>query len=159
MRSEQEYRYRVVDVFTKHPLEGNALAVFTDASAMDSATMQRVARELNLAETAFVLPPTREGCAARVRIFTPSKEMVFAGHPTIGTAFVLLDEGLTSAKTGGFILEEQIGPVPVRVESGERPMLCSALRRSNPGGRSTRCYARTSSAWRPMIFSTNRRNS
>jgi trans-2,3-dihydro-3-hydroxyanthranilate isomerase len=123
MRSEQEYRYRVVDVFTKHPLEGNALAVFTDASAMDSATMQRVARELNLAETAFVLPPTREGCAARVRIFTPSKEMVFAGHPTIGTAFVLLDEGLTSAKTGSFILEEQIGPVPVRVEFGERPML------------------------------------
>ena len=123
MRGEREYRYRVVDVFTEHPLEGNALAVFTDAAAMDSTTMQRVARELNLAETAFVLPPTRKGCAARVRIFTPSKEMLFAGHPTIGTAFVLLDEGLTSAKAGSFLLEEEIGPVPVRVESGERPML------------------------------------
>jgi trans-2,3-dihydro-3-hydroxyanthranilate isomerase len=123
MGREQEYRYRVVDVFTEHPLEGNALAVFPDASTMDGATMQRVARELNLAETSFVLPPTRSDCTARVRIFTPSKEMRFAGHPTIGTAFVLLDEGLTSAKTGSFLLEEQIGPVPVRVESGKRPML------------------------------------
>jgi trans-2,3-dihydro-3-hydroxyanthranilate isomerase len=113
----------VVDVFTERSLEGNALAVFTDASSMDSATMQRVAQELNLAETAFVLPATLEDCAARVRIFTPSKEMVFAGHPTIGTAFVLLDEGVVSAKTGGFVLEEEIGPVPVRVESGERSML------------------------------------
>jgi len=123
MRSEQEYRYRVVDVFTEYPLEGNALAVFTDAAAMDSTTMQRVARELNLAETAYVLPPTREDCAARVRIFTPSKELAFAGHPTLGTAFVLLDEGLASANSGGFVLEEQIGPVPVRIEAGERPML------------------------------------
>jgi trans-2,3-dihydro-3-hydroxyanthranilate isomerase len=123
MRSEREFRYRVVDVFTEHALEGNALAVFTDASAMDSATMQRVARELNLAETVFVLPATGEACAARLRIFTPTKEMVFAGHPTIGAAFVLLDEGLAEAKTGGFILEELIGPVPVRVEPGARPML------------------------------------
>src|SRR6266481_3323382 len=70
----QEYRYRVVDVFTEHPLEGNALAVFLDASAMDATTMQRVARELNLAETAFILPPTRTDCAARVRRFTPRGE-------------------------------------------------------------------------------------
>jgi trans-2,3-dihydro-3-hydroxyanthranilate isomerase len=117
------YHYRIVDVFTEHPLEGNALAVFPDASAMDAPTMQRVARELNLAETAFVLPPTREDCAARVRIFTPTKEMLFAGHPTIGTAFVLLDEGLVSAETGHFLLQEQIGPVPVRVETGNRSML------------------------------------
>ena len=56
MGREQEYRYRVVDVFTEHPLEGNALAVFPDAGALDATTMQRIARELNLAETAFVLP-------------------------------------------------------------------------------------------------------
>src|SRR5438445_11627010 len=123
MGREQEYRYRVVDVFTEHPLEGNALAVFPDASALDTTTMQRIARELNLAETAFVLPPTRSDCAARVRIFTPAKEMMFAGHPTIGTAFVLLDEGLVPGKAGDFLLEENIGPVPVRVEAGARPML------------------------------------
>jgi trans-2,3-dihydro-3-hydroxyanthranilate isomerase len=123
MGREQEYRYRVVDVFTEHPLEGNALAVFPDASALDTTTMQRIARELNLAESAFVLPPTRSDCAARVRIFTPAKEMMFAGHPTIGTAFVLLDEGLVPGKAGDFLLEENIGPVPVRVEAGARPIL------------------------------------
>jgi trans-2,3-dihydro-3-hydroxyanthranilate isomerase len=123
MALEQEYRYRVVDVFTEHPLEGNALAVFPDASTIDASMMQRIARELNLAETAFVLPSTRSDCAARVRIFTPAKEMLFAGHPTIGTAFVLLDEGLVPGKTGDFMLEENIGPVPVRVETGARPML------------------------------------
>jgi trans-2,3-dihydro-3-hydroxyanthranilate isomerase len=128
MGHEQEYRYRVVDVFTEHPLEGNALAVFPDASALDATTMQRIARELNLAETAFVLPPTRNDCVARVRIFTPAKEMLFAGHPTIGTAFVLLDEGLAAGRNGrpgegDFLLEENIGPVPVRVETGARPML------------------------------------
>ena len=123
MGREHEYRYRVVDVFTEQPLEGNALAVFPDASALDTTTMQRIARELNLAETAFVLPPTRSDCAARVRIFTPAKEMMFAGHPTIGTAFVLLDEGLVPGKAGDFLLEENIGPVPIRVEAGARPML------------------------------------
>src|SRR5260370_10519055 len=98
MGREREYRYRVVDVFTEHPLEGNALAVFPDAPALDATTMQRIARELNLAETTFVLPPTRSDCAARARIFTPAKEMLFACHPTIGTAFRLLDEGLLPAK-------------------------------------------------------------
>jgi trans-2,3-dihydro-3-hydroxyanthranilate isomerase len=136
MAREQEYRYRVVDVFTEHPLEGNALAVFPEAAALDATTMQRIARELNLAETAFVLPPTRSDCAARVRIFTPAKEMLFAGHPTIGTAFVLLEEGLVPGKTGEFSLEENIGPVPVRVETGVRPMLW--LR--TPSIQSGRCY-------------------
>lgn len=123
MGREQSYRYRVVDVFTERPLEGNPLAVFPDASAMDAVTMQRVARELNLAETTFVLPPTRTDCAARVRIFTPTKEMRFAGHPTIGTGFVLLDEALVPKESSSFLLEENIGPVAVRVEPGGRPML------------------------------------
>jgi len=136
MGHAQEYRYRVVDVFTERPLEGNALAVFLDASAMDATTMQRVARELNLAETAFILPPTRTDCAARVRIFTPTKEMRFAGHPTIGTSFVLLDEGILPRNTGAFLLEENIGPVPVRVEAGARPMLWL----TTPPIESGRCY-------------------
>jgi trans-2,3-dihydro-3-hydroxyanthranilate isomerase len=123
MGAKTEFRYRVVDVFTERPLEGNSLAVVPDASGLDAITMQRIAREFNLAETAFVLPSTREDCAARVRIFTPSKELRFAGHPTIGTGYVLLDEELVDAHSGVFALEEGVGPVPVRVESGPRPML------------------------------------
>lgn len=115
------YRYRVVDVFTEHPLQGNPLAVFPDARGLDSDTMQKIAQELNLSETSFVLPPELPGCAARVRIFTPTVEMVFAGHPTIGTSFVLLDEGLVPAS--GFNLQLKVGPVPIRIEAGARPLI------------------------------------
>jgi trans-2,3-dihydro-3-hydroxyanthranilate isomerase len=121
--TEKRYTYRVVDVFTQQALEGNSLAVFTDASGIEPATMQRIARELNLAETTFVLPATRSDCVARVRIFTPGKEMAFAGHPTIGTSFVLRDEGRVPATMRDFSLEENVGPVAVRVDAGERPML------------------------------------
>jgi trans-2,3-dihydro-3-hydroxyanthranilate isomerase len=123
MNQPRSFRYRVVDVFTEHALEGNPLAVFPDASALDEATMQKIARELNLSETTFVLPPTDPACAARVRIFTPTKEMLFAGHPTIGTSFVLLDEGMVPKGCDHFQLEEKVGPVPVRVETGARPMI------------------------------------
>lgn len=115
-------QYRIVDVFTTEALEGNALAVFTDASQIDEAIMQKIAREMNLAETTFVLPPESPDCAARVRIFTPKKEMTFAGHPTIGTSFVLLDEGAIH-NHDSFCLEEKIGPVQIWVEHGERPMI------------------------------------
>lgn len=114
--SARAYRYRVVDVFTLNALEGNPLAVFPDASAIDDATMQRIAKELNLSETTFVVPPTRSDCDARVRIFTPNFEMAFAGHPTVGTSFVLLDEGIVSRDSNRFTLEEKVGPVPIRVE-------------------------------------------
>ena len=105
------YRYVVCDVFTDTPLEGNQLGVFTDARGLDDGQMQRLARELNLSETTFVLPPEHEG-HARFRIFTPSVELPFAGHPTLGPAFVLgaplqLDE---------IRLECGIGIVPVRLE-------------------------------------------
>jgi len=123
MGREKLHPYRVVDVFTEQPLEGNALAVFLDASGIGEGTMQRIARELNLSETTFILPPTRTDCVARVRIFTPAREMRFAGHPTIGTAFVLLDEGLVPVRCSSFLLEESIGPVPVRVDADRRPML------------------------------------
>lgn len=117
------YRYRVVDVFTEKRLEGNPLAVFLEASGLDDATMQRIAQELNLAETAFVFPASQAGHDARVRIFTPRREMPFAGHPTIGTTFVLLDEGLVTARQGGIVLQENIGPVPVHVDEGEQPLI------------------------------------
>lgn len=119
----KSYRYRVVDVFTENALEGNPLAVFPDASGLDDNHMQKIAKELNLSETTFVFPARRRGCAALVRVFTPSREMKFAGHPTIGTSFVLLDEGKVREKTEQFVLEERIGPVPIRIEKGKRLLI------------------------------------
>ena len=82
------FRYVVADVFTDTPLAGNPVAVFTDARGLSGEEMQRLARELNLSESVFVLP-AEAGGHARIRIFTPGIEMQFAGHPTLGTAFVL----------------------------------------------------------------------
>src|SRR6266699_5318676 len=76
--SMARYRYRVVDVFTRTALEGNPLAVFPDATGIDDGTMQKIARELNLSETVFIVPVTRGDCAAHIRIFTSTMEMVFA---------------------------------------------------------------------------------
>ena len=115
--------YRVVDVFTTEALAGNPLAVFTQASEIDEGVMQKIAREMNLAETTFVLPPENPDCAARVRIFTPKKEMIFAGHPTIGTAFVLRDTGFVPANCESFCLEEKVGPVQIWIEDAERPVI------------------------------------
>ncbi|PKW18657.1 PhzF family phenazine biosynthesis protein [Saccharopolyspora spinosa] len=82
------HAYVITDVFTATPLEGNPLAVFIDAASLSTEQMQRIAREMNLSETTFVLP-AREVADARVRIFTPVNELPFAGHPTLGTAIVL----------------------------------------------------------------------
>lgn len=121
----RELHYQVVDVFTEQALEGNPLAVFPDASGIDTPAMQKIAKELNLSETTFVLPATRPECAANVRIFTPTREMVFAGHPTIGTAFLLLKTGVVPANCARFALEERIGTVPIQVEQGSngRPLI------------------------------------
>jgi trans-2,3-dihydro-3-hydroxyanthranilate isomerase len=108
--------YRIVDVFTQRPLEGNALAVFHDAAGLDPATMQKIARETNLSETTFVLPPERRDSAARVRIFTPASEMLFAGHPTVGTAWVLREQGIVPKDRQKFTLDEKIGPIDIRVD-------------------------------------------
>jgi trans-2,3-dihydro-3-hydroxyanthranilate isomerase len=105
------FRYVVVDVFTDTPLQGNQLAVFTDARKLPEATLQPLAREMNYSETVYVLPSEGDG-HARIRIFTPGAELPFAGHPVIGTAFVLaaplqLDE---------IKLETGVGTIPVRLE-------------------------------------------
>ncbi len=117
------HRYRVVDVFTEHALEGNPLAVFPEASGIDDVTMGKIAKELNLSETVFIVPSTRPGCEIGVRIFTPTREMLFAGHPTIGASFVLLDEGIVPRDSASFTLDEKVGPVPIRVEKGARPLI------------------------------------
>jgi trans-2,3-dihydro-3-hydroxyanthranilate isomerase len=111
-----EYRYRIVDVFTEEPLQGNALAVFPNAAGLDAATMQKVAKELNLSETTFVFPSSLPEAVANVRIFTPTMEMTFAGHPTIGTGYVLISEGTIPRETARFVFEEKVGLVPVRSE-------------------------------------------
>lgn len=84
--------YRLCDVFTDRALAGNALAVFTDAEGLDTDTMQQLAREMNLSESAFVFLPDTLVSYLRLRIFTPTQELPFAGHPTLGTAFVLAEE-------------------------------------------------------------------
>src|SRR5260221_13940761 len=82
------FRYVVADVFTEVPLAGNQLAVFTDAREIPESQLQPLARELNVSETVFVYAPSAEG-HVRIRIFTPTLELPFAGHPILGTAFVL----------------------------------------------------------------------
>jgi len=110
------FRYVVADVFTDTPLAGNQLAVFTDARGLDEGEMQRLAREMNFSETVFVLPAEGDG-NARMRIFTPSDEVPFAGHPTLGTAFVLAAPmQLTQVR-----LETKMGTVAVALErEGDR---------------------------------------
>ncbi|MBF9035524.1 PhzF family phenazine biosynthesis isomerase [Rhodobacterales bacterium HKCCE2091] len=106
----------VYDVFTDRPYTGNPLAVVEDAAALGTGGMQAMAKEFNLSETIFVLPPDDPAHTAKVRIFTPSFEMPFAGHPTIGCAVHL---ALAAAGDGDFdtviVLEEQAGIVPVTV--------------------------------------------
>jgi len=99
------------DVFTDRPLAGNQLAVFPEASDIREELLQALAREINFSETVFVYPPSGTG-HARIRIFTPGAELPFAGHPVLGTAFVLgADTGLPE-----IVLETGAGPVPVRFE-------------------------------------------
>lgn len=108
--------FEQVDVFTNERFRGNPLAVFADGSGLDDTTMQAIAREMNLSETTFVLPAQQDGCVASVRIFTPSMELPYAGHPTIGTAWVLAHAGRMPRQQSVVQLEEKVGPVPVRLE-------------------------------------------
>lgn len=112
--SERRLPFVQVDVFTTRPLEGNALAVFTDARGLSGEEMQAIARETNLSETTFVLPAPGAGAAApvRVRIFTVGEEVPFAGHPTLGTAAVL--RGATGAAR--VVLSLDVGEIPVEFE-------------------------------------------
>ncbi len=110
--------YYILDVFTERPLGGNPLAVVVDADGLGPAEMQAIAREFNLSETVFVLKPVNAGHTARIRIFTPSRELPFAGHPTLGAAVLLAD--LRSAMVNGesdaiIALEEDIGSIRVGI--------------------------------------------
>jgi trans-2,3-dihydro-3-hydroxyanthranilate isomerase len=106
-------RFATLDVFTDRRFAGNPLAVVLEPDGLDTAAMQAIAREFNLSETVFVCPPVDRGSRARLRIFTPGRELPFAGHPTVGTAVLLamLDGG----GDRDFVVEEQVGFVPCRV--------------------------------------------
>ena len=108
------FRYVIVDVFTDTALAGNQLAVFTDARDLDELTMQALALEIGFSETVYVLP-AREGGHARIRIFTPVTELPFAGHPTLGSAFVLA----APLQLETIALETAVGVVPVQLDRDE----------------------------------------
>jgi trans-2,3-dihydro-3-hydroxyanthranilate isomerase len=114
------YPYALVDVFTERPFGGNPLAVFLDAERIPERLYQPIAKELNLSETTFVLPPADPANHFRVRIFTTGFELPMAGHPTVGTAYVLTRSGrFDVAAAGGVLrLEEGVGLVPVQVQAG-----------------------------------------
>jgi trans-2,3-dihydro-3-hydroxyanthranilate isomerase len=121
------YRFLTADVFTDRPFGGNPLAVFPDARGLATEQMQQTARELNLSETVFVLPPGDPGHTRKLRIFTPEAELPFAGHPTVGTAYVLASIGeipLAGPETR-IVFEEGVGPVPVTIQAeGGKPVFC-----------------------------------
>jgi trans-2,3-dihydro-3-hydroxyanthranilate isomerase len=114
----RKLQYRIVDVFTDRMFGGNPLAVFLDGRGVSDTEMQALAREMNLSETTFILPPDDPANDFRVRIFTPGRELPMAGHPTIGTAFVLAREQMVPAggETVTIRLEEKVGLIPVRLE-------------------------------------------
>jgi trans-2,3-dihydro-3-hydroxyanthranilate isomerase len=112
--------YYILDVFTERPLAGNPLAIVQYADPLSQAQMQAIAREFNLSETVFIQTPRVENATVRARIFTPAKELPFAGHPTVGTACLLSELGIApQGEDERFVLEEGIGPVPVRVRRAE----------------------------------------
>ena len=106
-----------VDVFADRPGAGNPLAVLPDASGLDEAAMQAIARWTRLPETTFVFPPTREGASYGIRMFSPKREVPFAGHPSVGTAHVVLEAGLAQARDGLLVQEGIAGLLPLRVDA------------------------------------------
>jgi trans-2,3-dihydro-3-hydroxyanthranilate isomerase len=136
-----EHRYYTLDVFTSTRFQGNPLAVFTDGDSLSNDQMQAIAREMNLAETVFVQKPSDERALARLRIFTTQQELKLAGHPVIGTWFLLAELGVVPAQEGGVHVMQQTGagvlPVEIRFKDG-RPQLVT--------------MTQTEAAFRPIKF-------
>ena len=107
----ERWSFRIVDVFTERPLAGNQLAVFEDAAGIPESLLQPLAQEIGYAETVFAYPGTADA-DARIRIFTPTSEVPFAGHPVLGTAVVVA----TNLGMDRVVLETGRGPVPVRID-------------------------------------------
>src|SRR6185503_19400861 len=119
------YRYYICDVFTQTRFGGNQLAVLPEAGGLSDRQMQQIAREFNFSESAFVLP-AEQGHARRVRIFTPTAEIPFAGHPNIGTAFVLATTGALGPIDASLTVtfEEKAGLVPIKIHRRQGTLWC-----------------------------------
>ena len=117
-----EHRFHTLDVFTTTRFEGNPLAVITDGDGLSSDAMLAIAREMNLSETVFVQKPTEDAALARLRIFTTREELKLAGHPVIGTWFLLAELGVVPAQEGGVRILQQTGagvlPVEIHFKDG-----------------------------------------
>ncbi len=127
----RRFRFRQVDVFTDRPLAGNPLAVFPEADDLSDDEMQALAREMNVSETVFVLSPTpqgaAEGAAYRLRIFTPGMELPFAGHPSVGTAWLLATEGRFPVQAPVTTVHQELPigvlPLSIAVGAGDPPVI------------------------------------
>src|SRR2546428_14195666 len=113
------YDFWRVDVFAARPLEGNPLAVFPRAGGLTDQEMLAITREMNISETTFVLPSSKAGADYRNRIFTPGGELPFAGHPSLGTAYVAFMEGIVPLKEGTMTVHQEvkIGVLPLEIHS------------------------------------------
>ena len=123
----QVYSFHTLDVFTEQIFGGNPLAVFPDADGLTASQMQAIAQELNLSETVFVLPAENKDCDFRLRIFTPRSELPFAGHPTVGTAYLLAHLGKVPSLQSVINLEEGVGNVPVSLNWADSQIQTTAL--------------------------------
>jgi len=110
------YRYLHYDVFTDRALEGNQLAVFPEPAGLTADGMQRVTREMNFSECTFIFPPETPGTHVRMRIFTPGEELPMAGHPTVGSTFALVKEGVIARGQRDFVFGLGVGPTPVSID-------------------------------------------
>ena len=119
MSDRRSLKFYQADVFTGQPFGGNPVAVFPDAQGLTHVQLQHIAREMNVSETVFVLPPTDQTAVVRLRIFTPTQEIPFAGHPVLGTFFILAELGIISVKEPmtQFMQECNIGLFPVELHA------------------------------------------
>ena len=121
MPDRRSLKFYQADVFTSEPFGGNPVAVFPEADGLSDDQLQQIAREMNLSETVFVFPPTDQAAVARLRIFTPTQEIPFAGHPVLGTFYVLAELGIIPVKAAvtRVMQECNIGLFPVELHADE----------------------------------------
>jgi trans-2,3-dihydro-3-hydroxyanthranilate isomerase len=112
----RSYRYLHLDVFTDRPFEGNQLAVFPEPQGLSTEEMQRITKEMNFSECTFIFPAETAGTDVRMRIFTPGEELPMAGHPTIGSVYALVHEGVIHRRAPQFVFGLGVGPTPVSLE-------------------------------------------
>ena len=134
MPEPRTLKFYQADVFTEDPFGGNPVAVFPDAQGLSDYQLQQIAREMNLSETVFVLPPTDGAAVVRLRIFTPTQELPFAGHPVLGTFYVLAQLGLIAATDGvtRVMQECNIGLFPVELHAREGEVTLVVMTQPKP---------------------------